>query len=73
MTGPQRQARLRTARAENGMVQCNVWVPSNAVADIKRAAEMIRANPTLTIASLVDTLTGKLSSLKAKPNKNKGV
>jgi hypothetical protein len=64
MTGTERQAKLRQAREETGMVQCNVWLPVSAVADVKQAAALIRANPALTVARLVDTRTGRLRGLK---------
>jgi hypothetical protein len=36
----------------------------NAVADIKRAAELICAEPNLVVARLMDTRTGRMRSLK---------
>jgi hypothetical protein len=64
MTNTERQSALRARRIEAGMVQVNMWLPAQAVADIQRAAELIRANPDLSVARLVDTRTGKLRGLK---------
>jgi hypothetical protein len=64
MTNTERQAKLRKARADAGLVQCNVWVPEGCVAEILRAAELMRQNPRLTVARLVDGETGRLRGLK---------
>lgn len=65
MTNAQRQARLKAKRAELGLVQCNLWVPVSAVPELQRAAALLRDNPALAIARLVDTRTGKLRGLKS--------
>jgi hypothetical protein len=64
MTSTQRAARLKERRAEAGLVQCNLWVPAGALAELKRAAELSRENPNLAVARLVDTRTGRLRGLK---------
>jgi hypothetical protein len=64
MTNRQRQTLLRARRAEDGLVQCNLWVPEGAIPELRRAAELIRENPALAVARLVDTRTGKLRGLK---------
>lgn len=64
MTNAQRQQSLRNRRIEAGLVQVNVWVPVGAVADIQRAAELLRAEPELTVARLMDKRTGKLRGLR---------
>ena len=52
--------------ADAGMVQLNFWVPVAALADVKRAGELMRANPHLTVGRLVDSRTGKFVGLKEK-------
>ena len=64
MTATERQRLLKARRIEAGMVQLNMWVPASAVADFQRAAELIRDDPALAVARLVDTRTGKLKGLK---------
>jgi hypothetical protein len=66
MTNTERQAKHRAARDAAGLVQCNVWLPAGAVAEFKVAAELIRDNPHLAVARLVDTRTGKLRGLKPR-------
>lgn len=65
MTNAERQRAFKVRMTAQGLVQVNVWVPAGAVADIQRAAELIRANPQLNVARLADTITGKLVGLKA--------
>lgn len=36
---------LKARRSEAGMVQCNVWVPAEHADDFKRAALLIREDP----------------------------
>lgn len=50
--------------AEQGFVQCNVWVPASAVAEIQRAAELMRERPLLTVGRLVDTSNGRMVGLR---------
>ena len=52
--------------ADAGMVQLNFWVPAAALADVKRAGELMRANPHLTVERLVDARSGKFVGLKEK-------
>ena len=66
MTSAERQRRFRARMAEDGCVQCVVWVPAHAVADFQRAAELVRGNPDLTVARLASQATGKLVGLKTK-------
>jgi hypothetical protein len=65
MSNAERQRRFKAKQLEAGLVQANVWIPPQAVADMQRAAELIRGNPELTIARLVHTGTGRLVGLKA--------
>lgn len=64
MTNSQRQAALRERRKAEGLVQVNVWLPAEAAAELAIAAELIRQNPNLRVARLVDVTTGKLAGLK---------
>jgi hypothetical protein len=64
MTNAERQARHRAKLQQSGMVQCNLYVPAGAVPELQRAAELLRANPDLTIARLVNRRTGKLCGLR---------
>jgi hypothetical protein len=66
MTSAERARILKAKRAEQGLVQCNVWVPLSAVPTIQAAAELIRSNPQLAVARLVDRSTGRLTGLKGK-------
>jgi hypothetical protein len=64
MTSAERQAAYKNRQREAGIGQINLMVPAHAVADFQRAAELIRANPRLTIARLVNLDTGKLKGMK---------
>lgn len=64
MGSAERQKRLREKRNAAGYVQLNIWVPAAAVPELQRAAELIRAEPWLAVARLVDTRTGKLRGLR---------
>jgi hypothetical protein len=64
MTNAERQARLKAKRADAGLVQINLWVPAGAADELMRAAELMRANPDLRVARLVNRATGKLTGLK---------
>jgi hypothetical protein len=46
------------------MVQCNVWVPRGCLAEINRAAEIMRERPEYRVARLVNRETGVLCGLK---------
>jgi hypothetical protein len=59
-----RQRAHKLRQAEAGLVQVNVWVPAGAVADIQRAAEIIRQHPQLTIGRLTNPDNGRLVGLK---------
>ena len=61
-----RQRAFKDRMADAGMVQLNFWVPAAALADVKRAGELMRANPHLTVARLADPRSGKLVGLKEK-------
>jgi len=64
MTNAQRQAKLRIAREAAGLKQCNIWVPAGAIPELQRVAELLRANPDLTVGRMVNTKTGRVSGLK---------
>lgn len=66
MTSAERARRHKAKLVEAGMVQINLWVPAAAAADIQRAGELIRANPLLSVARLVNTQTGRLVGLRTK-------
>jgi hypothetical protein len=55
--------------SDQGLVQCNVWIPQAAVADFQRAAEMIRDDRTLSIGRMVSRVHGRLCSLAKKAPK----
>ena len=61
-----RQRAFKDRMADAGMVQLNFWVPAAALADVKRAGELMRANPHLTVGRLVDPRSGKFVGLKEK-------
>lgn len=63
MTSAERARRHKAKLAEAGMVQINLWVPAGAAGDLQRAAELIRANPLLSVARLVNRQTGRLCGL----------
>jgi hypothetical protein len=62
--GAERAARFRESMAAQGYVQVAMWVPAAAVADMNRAAQLMRENPKLTVGRLTDTTTGRLRGLK---------
>ena len=64
MTSTERQRRFKANMAAAGLVQVNIWVPAGSVADVQRAAELMRAAPHLTVARLGDTRTGRLVGMK---------
>ena len=64
MTSAERQRRFKATMAAKGFVQINVWVPQIAVPDMQRAAELMRNDPTLTVARLMNTKTGRLVGMK---------
>jgi hypothetical protein len=64
MTNVERARRFKSRMVAAGLVQVNIWVPAAAVADVQRAAELMRAHPHLTVARLADRQTGKLTGLK---------
>ena len=59
-----RQAKFRAGRAAEGMKQLTILVPVSAIPEFKRAAELVAADPKLTVARLVDTRTGRLRGLR---------
>lgn len=67
MTSAQRQKAFKERMAEQGLGQCNVWVPKEYMADLIRAAELMREHGNLTIARLVNVDTGILCGLKNGP------
>lgn len=60
----ERARRRRVKMTEAGLVQCNVWVPRGAEDEIRRAAELICANPDLRVSRLTDAKTGRMKGLK---------
>ena len=69
----ERQARFKARQNALGLIQMSVWVPPGAVADMTLAAELIRANPALTIGRLTDTVTGRLVGLRTTPRGVRGL
>jgi hypothetical protein len=67
MTNAERQRKHRQRLTDAGLVQVNLIVPPHAVADLQRVAELLRANPDLTVARLASLTTGKLSGIKRGP------
>lgn len=59
-----RQAKWRAAQAAQGMVQITVLVHECAVPELKRAVELMAADPHLAVARLVDIRTGRLRGLR---------
>jgi type I restriction-modification system DNA methylase subunit len=53
------QHRFRCRAIANGWVQCNVWVPEAALADLKLQGEVLRKYPHLSVGPLRDPVTGK--------------
>jgi hypothetical protein len=60
-----RQRRFREKAAQQGWVQCNVWVPAAAVPDLQLQAQILRQCPHLTVGPLRDPFTGKFVALRA--------
>ena len=60
-----RQARFRAEMARQGLVQCNVWIPAAAVADVQLQAQILREHPHLAVGSLRDPVTGKFVALRS--------
>ena len=59
----ERQAKFRAAHAQHGMRQLTMMVPVSAMPELKRACELIRAEPTLSVR-LWDTRTGRVRALR---------
>jgi hypothetical protein len=57
-----RQRRKRERLEAAGLVQCNVWIPAAAVAELRLLAEILRAYPHLLPGPLRDPVSGKLVS-----------
>jgi hypothetical protein len=64
MQSHERQAAHKARKRAAGLVQVNVWLPEAAAADMRRAAEIIRQYPRLTIGRLLDPATGRLVGLR---------
>jgi hypothetical protein len=58
------QQRHRAKLTRSGLVQCNLWVPAAAHADMQLLAEILREHPHLTIGPLRDPQSGKLVSFR---------
>lgn len=63
-TNAERQQRKRARLARAGLVQCNLWVPAAAVAELQQQAELLRAHPHLVPGPLRDPVSGKLVSVR---------
>jgi hypothetical protein len=63
-----RQRKLREQRAQNGIVPITLWVPENAAASFKRAADVCTAyhldDRPVEVARVVEVATGKLRGIK---------
>jgi hypothetical protein len=66
-TNKERQQAWAMQQRDAGLVPVTVWVPVACVPDLKRAAELIRADPELTIGRLTDRRTGRLRGLRSQP------
>lgn len=60
MTDAERQARFRTKRRAEGLVQITIMVPAGAVAEVQEMAAALRASPHLRPGPLRNPITGKL-------------
>lgn len=58
-----RAKRFKAKQAEAGLVQANVWVPADCLADLRLLAERLCAERGLTVGPLRDPATGRLVSL----------
>ena len=65
-TNAARQRRKRARLADAGLVQCNVWVPAAAAAELRLLAEILRTYPHLLPGPLRDPVSGKLVSTRAR-------
>lgn len=63
MTNTERQAKCAAAKRARGLVPVLVWVPRPAVAEFKRAAELIAEQSSLRIGRMVDENTGRIRGL----------
>ena len=64
-TNAQRQQRKRARLEAAGLVQCNLWVPVSAVAELRLLAAILRAHPHLLPGPLRDPVSGKLVSARS--------
>jgi hypothetical protein len=60
----ERSRTLKERRAAEGLVQCNVWLPRETVAEFVRAAELIKKERDLRLARLMDLRTGRMRGLR---------
>lgn len=71
MTNAIRQEQWALRMKEQGFAPCTVWVPVGAVAEMRLAAEKMRADPDLTVGPLVSRTTGRLVGRNGKHAKGK--
>lgn len=62
-TNSERQRKHREAQIAKGLVQCNVWLPPSVCADLRQAAELMQADPDLTVR-LWNRRTGRVVSIR---------
>jgi hypothetical protein len=65
-TSAERQRNHKARLVEQGLCQCNIWVPAECLPELQRIAELMRANRNLVAGPCRDVSTGKLVSLKSK-------
>jgi hypothetical protein len=63
-TNAERSRAFKRRRAAEGIVQINVRVPERHRGAMLQLAEMLRDNPALELATLRDTVSGKLVGIK---------
>lgn len=63
MTSTERSRTFKASQEAKGLVQCNVWIPRQAVAEFKLAAAKIALNPDLRLGRMVNEKTGRIEGL----------
>ena len=58
-----RAAKFKTARISEGLTQMNVWVPADALPELKAAIALLCADRDLRVARLMNVRTGRLRGL----------
>ena len=64
LSNADKQKAFRERMNDEGFVQCNVYVPSHALADFKLAAELAREDSALTVGQMKNVRTGRFQSLR---------